>query len=286
MLVRLSRSPLRPWGSGAVFSSASCIGNSNQVRFYSEASEAAAASCAGIQFNYSTKPSRVRSAALKSGIQYQNAGEIMEKYVRQALDYKAGRLDQSDPPLPTLLNFEMSPVYTCGRRERGKLSSEEIEHFKANGKAQFVETFRGGQTTFHGPGQLVVYPILDLRAFAIPPKCYVSLLEKSIISTLALYGIEAKTTQDTGVWINDQEKIAAIGIHCRRNITSHGIALNINTDTWWFDRIVACGLPDKSTTSMAKLGVKTTVNEVAQVFSEEMAKALQCELHFIDERGI
>jgi lipoate-protein ligase B len=241
-----------------------------------------AASCGGIQFDYSTKPTKVQSTALKSGVQYQDAGEVMEKYVRRALDFKAGKLERAEPPLPTLLNFEMAPVYTCGRRERGKLSSAEVEHFKAGGKAQFVETFRGGQTTFHGPGQLVVYPVLDLRAFGIPPKCYVSLLEKSIINTLARYDIEAKTTQDTGVWINDQEKIAAIGIHCRRNVTSHGIALNVNTDTWWFDRIVACGLPDKSTTSMANLGVKTSVSEVSRVFSQEMAKALECELLCID----
>lgn len=285
MLVRAARYPRRLCGSGGVFSAYNHLRATKQVRFYTDSTEKAA-SCGGIQFNYSTKPTQVQSVNLKSGIEYHNAGEIMEKYVRRALDFKAGKLDQAEPPLPMLLNFEMTPVYTCGRRERGKLSSEEVEHFEADGKAQFVETFRGGQTTFHGPGQLVVYPILDLRAFGIPPKCYVSLLEKSIINTLARYDIKSKTTQDTGVWINDQEKIAAIGIHCRRNVTSHGIALNINTETWWFDRIVACGLPDKSTTSMANLGVKTTVNEVAQVFSQEMAKALQCQLHFIDQKDI
>lgn len=205
-------------------------------------------------------------------VTYEQAAEIQDRYVRKALDSKASGL--STPP-PTLLCFEMDPVYTIGRRERGKLSETEREHLNHNG-AHLVETLRGGQTTFHGPGQLVAYPIVDLRALHLPVRCYVRILENSIINTLSKYGISSKITDNTGVWINDNEKIAAIGIHVRRSVTSHGMALNVATDTAWFDRIVACGLPDKSTTTMAKQGVETSIQEVAQVFSAQLASALDC----------
>lgn len=239
--------------------------------------QSTAPACSGFSFNQATKPTVLQSFSLKNQIDYNTAGTEMEKYVRRALDFKAGKLNQFDPPLPLLLNYEMTPVYTSGRRQH--VTNEGDQSLEHNGEvAQFIHTSRGGQTTFHGPGQLVVYPIIDLRAFGIPPRCYVSLLEKSIINTLDRYGIKAMTTENTGVWINDDEKIAAIGVQCRRNITSHGIALNINTDTWWFDKIIACGLPDKKTTTMSNLGVDTTVNEVCDVFSQEIAKQLECKL--------
>jgi len=98
----------------------------------------------------------------------------------------------------------------------------------------------------------VAYPIIDLRTHKLTPRSYVCLLEKSLISTCAKYGIEAMTTEHTGVWTSPDDKIAAIGVHMRRNITSHGVGLNVNTDLWWFDRIVACGLQGKRTTNFVK----------------------------------
>lgn len=241
-----------------------------------------AAKCSPFRFGLNpklkTNPGIIQYFRPNRITKYNTAGDIQEQLVRQNLDHKR------EPsiyikPLPTLLTYEMHPVYTCGRRERGKVTNDMIKHFEDNGKAEFVETYRGGQTTFHGPGQLVVYPIIDLKSFGITPKCYVSLLEQSIIDTLKVYGIDGMTTNETGVWVTENEKVAAIGVHVRRNITSHGIALNINTDTYWFDRIVACGLPDKRTTTMQKqLGHELDVKKVADTFAKCMGTHLQCTL--------
>lgn len=211
-------------------------------------------------------------------VSYRDAAAVQEKFVRAALDLKSAK----QVPPARVLAFEMPPTYTCGRRERGKLASVDIENFKAGGKAEFLETQRGGQTTFHGPGQLVAYPVIDLKSFNIPVRCYVSYLEDAIIRTIGKYGIKGKKTENTGVWVSDELKIAAIGIHVRRSITSHGMALNINTDPWWFDRIVACGLPDKRTTTMEQLGVHTTVDSVYGTFCEELADILGVPVENVD----
>jgi lipoate-protein ligase B len=110
----------------------------------------------------------------------------------------------------------------------------------------------------------------------LSPRCYVDMLEKSLIATCARYGIKAMTTENTGVWTSEDDKIAAIGVHMRRNITSHGVGLNVHTNLWWFDRIVACGLEDKRTTSFEKVGVKgQSVHDVGEVFVEEVANRLR-----------
>jgi lipoate-protein ligase B len=156
------------------------------------------------------------------------------------------------------------------------VSEEQQKYLRADGKADFVEAMRGGQTTFHGPGQLVAYPIVDLRTHKLSPRCYVAMLEKSLIATCARYGVKAMTTENTGVWTSDDDKIAAIGVHMRRNITSHGIGLNVNTDLWWFDRIVACGLEGKRATSFLKQGVEgENVEGVGKNFVEEVAERLE-----------
>lgn len=155
------------------------------------------------------------------------------------------------------------------------MSAEQQDYLRANGRAAFVEAMRGGQTTFHGPGQLVAYPIIDLRTHKLTPRTYVCLLEKSLIATCAEYGIKAMTTEHTGVWTTEDDKIAALGVHMRRNITSHGIGLNINTDLWWFNRIVACGLEGKWTTSFTKEGITgKTVQDVGRYFAQEIAGRL------------
>jgi lipoate-protein ligase B len=156
------------------------------------------------------------------------------------------------------------------------VSQEQQDFLRANGRAEFVEAMRGGQTTYHGPGQLVAYPIVDLRTHKLSPRCYVGMLEKSLIATCALYGIKAMTTENTGVWTSEDDKIAAIGVHMRRNITSHGIGLNVNTDLFWFDRIVACGLEGKRATSFSRQGVEgEDVPSVGVRFVEEVAERLE-----------
>ncbi|KAF9213076.1 hypothetical protein BGZ59_005960 [Podila verticillata] len=152
-----------------------------------------------------------------------------------------------------LLIVEHTPTYTNGRRNRGAqaISDNEADRLKKLG-ATYVESLRGGEITYHGPGQLVAYPILDLKPTKLSVRCYVSYLEKAIIATCAAWGIKAITTENTGVWLNDQQKIAAIGVHVQRYITSHGLALNCNTDLEYFNQIVACGLSGKETTSLSK----------------------------------
>jgi lipoate-protein ligase B len=155
------------------------------------------------------------------------------------------------------------------------VSAEQQDYLRANGRADFVEAMRGGQTTFHGPGQLVAYPIVDIRTHKLSPRCYVGMLEKSLIATCARHGIKAMTTENTGVWTSEDDKIAAIGVHMRRNITSHGVGLNVNTDLWWFDRIVACGLAGKRATSYQRQGVEgQDVESVGIQFAEEVAERL------------
>ncbi|KAI1314726.1 hypothetical protein EDD11_001848 [Mortierella claussenii] len=152
-----------------------------------------------------------------------------------------------------LLLVEHTPTYTNGRRNRGAqaVGHEEAVRLQSLG-ATYVESLRGGEITFHGPGQLVVYPILDLKPVQLSVRCFVSYLEKAIIATCAEWGVKAITTENTGVWINDQKKIAAIGVHVQRYITSHGLALNCDTNLNFFKEIVACGLVGKETTSLSQ----------------------------------
>nr|CAG8562878.1 15638_t:CDS:2 [Entrophospora candida] len=117
--------------------------------------------------------------------------------------------------------------------------------------AEYFRTLRGGKITFHGPGQLVCYPILNLNNFKLSVRSYVASIEKLIIDTCSEYEIKARTTKDTGVWV-ENEKICAIGIQVQRFITSHGFALNCNTDLRWFDHIIPCGIEGKSVTSITK----------------------------------
>lgn len=204
---------------------------------------------------------------------YQRVAAIQDQAVAKYLAAKAR--PEITPPNPTVITAEFSPVYTCGRREVGSVDAKQQEYLRAEGKADFVEALRGGQTTFHGPGQLVAYPIIDLKRHRITPRDYVCLLEKSVIQTCAQFGIKAMTTEHTGVWTTPEKKICALGLHMRRNITSHGIALNVNTDLKWFDRIVACGLEGKKTTSFENDGVVgKTVEEVARVFIKNFSERL------------
>ncbi|USP82679.1 putative octanoyltransferase [Curvularia clavata] len=206
-------------------------------------------------------------------VPYATAARLQETLVSRFL---AAKPPSTKPlPPPHIITATFNPVYTCGRRENGKVSPEQEAHLRANGRADFVEALRGGQTTFHGPGQLVAYPILDLRTHKLSPRHYVCLLEKSLIATCAQYGVKAMTTEHTGVWTTPEDKIAAIGVHMRRNVTSHGIGLNVNTDLWWFDRIVACGLEGKRTTSLEKEGCEgLSVEGVGRVFVDEVAERL------------
>ncbi|CAB11708.1 putative octanoyltransferase [Schizosaccharomyces pombe] len=191
-------------------------------------------------------------------VSYERVGALQNRFVQHYLNYKANKVEQ--PPKPTIITSQVCPVYTLGRRESS------INFTKGFPKAKVVKALRGGQTTFHGPGQILAYPIIDLKSFGLSPREYVSRLEQAIIATCKSFGIEkAHTTKNTGVWVTENDKIAAIGIHLRRNITSHGLALNVSTDLKYFNYIVGCGLYGKNTTSFKDQGVFTDLKSVEKV---------------------
>ena len=175
------------------------------------------------------------------------------------------------------------PAYTVGLRE-GLYSAGEEQRIRALG-AEFHRVKRGGLITFHGPGQLVAYPLFNLRTLPdggsgeratgerMAVRQFVHLVEEAIIQMLRehfqLEGVGR--TQDTGVWLDGERKIAALGIQVRHGITSHGLALNCETDLGWFNHIVPCGLPGKSVTSLSRelgrsISVKETIEPLCQYF--------------------
>ncbi|RAK92593.1 lipoyltransferase [Aspergillus costaricaensis CBS 115574] len=213
-----------------------------------------------------------------------------------------------NPPDPTIITFSPNPVYTTGRRDlppsntlnnanantlslppslepiRQILTSPQpnTAYDPTSGVAEYHPTLRGGQTTYHGPGQLVAYTILDLRRLGLTPRCHIRLLENSVIDVLREYGVRGMVTEDPGVWVHGRKqhggseggkgelpkKITAVGVHLRRHISSYGIGLNVTEEPmWWFRQIVACGLEGRETTSLQGLGVEgVTVEEVAGRF--------------------
>lgn len=239
----------------------------------------------------------------------------------------------SPPPDPTIITFTPNPVYTTGRRDLPpsntsspsdpvpslelslppslepirNLLDPNVQSKTRGKKAEYHPTLRGGQTTYHGPGQLVAYTILDLRRLGLSPRCHISLLEKSVIDLLARYGVTGFTTQDPGVWVNpprneeresvqkeEPRKITAVGVHLRRHISSFGVGLNVTEEPmWYFKQIVACGLEGKEATSLAGQGVKfdsqkneeEVMKEVADGFVDAFVKRLEVDFPVGREGG-
>ena len=165
----------------------------------------------------------------------------------------------------TLVLLEHPNVFTLGRRgvhDDVLVGAEQLARLGV----EVHRTDRGGEVTYHGPGQLVGYPIVNLRRWGGGPLKYVRTLERVIIEVLDAFGIEGVSEgRPTGVWVGDR-KIAAIGVKVGRRVTTHGFALNVCADLSFFDYIVACGMADAKATSMsAELGRTVTVDEVAEV---------------------
>ncbi len=176
-------------------------------------------------------------------------------------------LKQREPFPDVLLFVEHPHVYTLGR-------GGNAANVLAPREVPVIRTSRGGDVTYHGPGQLVVYPIVDLRSkLRKDVHHYLRNLEMSAIGTLADFGLAAtRKPPYTGIWI-DNKKIAAIGVAVRRSITFHGLALNVNTDLSYFKRIVPCGLAWADVTSMAKeLGKAQSAERVKQSFVNQFAE--------------
>jgi lipoyl(octanoyl) transferase len=175
-----------------------------------------------------------------------------------------------------LLLLEHPHVITLGRNGHAGNLLASAEVLSRAGVA-FHPTDRGGDITYHGPGQLVGYPIVDLREWKRDVGAYVRGVEQAIIDTLADYGISAgRIPKLTGVWVDDR-KIAAIGVHISRWVTSHGFALNVSTDLSFFQYIVPCGL-SKPVTSMAALGVQAGLHEVGQTLATHFGRVFDCEM--------
>ncbi|SCW04104.1 LAFE_0H06018g1_1 [Lachancea fermentati] len=197
-------------------------------------------------------------------------------------------------PNPIVLTFEFEPTYTGGKRIKKTITEEEVSKFenfvpivqKDNPKPKFVQVERGGQVTFHGPGQMVAYIIMDLKSFHnFPAKCLVSAIENATIRTLndvpvgedqITLNMNAKTTEETGVWIDDHEKIASIGIHVRRSITSHGVCINVSPDLSYLNNFVMCGLPESRATSILEHNPSSavSVHDISTTFVRELAMSL------------
>lgn len=176
-----------------------------------------------------------------------------------------------------LILTEHNPVYTIGLRSK-VYSEAEAERLRSLG-AQFYKTNRGGLITFHGPGQLIVYPILHLKHFQPSIRWYVCHIERTVIDVCRRLGLPAHTSPDTGVWVDDR-KICAIGLHCSRYITTHGLALNCDTDLKWFEHILPCGIEGKGVTSLSRELQRTfTVAEATKGFLHSFKATFECELN-------
>ncbi len=155
-----------------------------------------------------------------------------------------------------LILLEHPPTYTLGVRGKSEhiLATQEV--LRSRG-IEVHRTDRGGDVTFHGPGQIVGYPIINIRSYGFGPAWYVRTLEAMLIDALARFGITAtRSARNPGVWVGDA-KIAAIGVRVSRGVTTHGFALNVNTDLSYFRHIVPCGLADAGVTSMQDLTAAT-----------------------------
>jgi lipoyl(octanoyl) transferase len=164
-----------------------------------------------------------------------------------------------------LFFVEHAPVYTAGS------SAVDADYLGVN-QIPVIKTGRGGKLTYHGPGQRVVYPIIDLRPRGRDLRKYIASLQNWLIESLAEFGIKAFTNDDVGVWVNTprgDEKIAAIGVRVRKWIAFHGIALNVHPDLEHFKGIIPCGIVGKGVTSMEALGVKASLEDVDKVLLEK-----------------
>nr|CAD7426670.1 unnamed protein product [Timema monikensis] len=175
-----------------------------------------------------------------------------------------------------LILVEHNPVYTVGIRAK-EYSADYEKNLKQTG-AEFYRTNRGGLVTFHGPGQLVAYPILNLKHFNPNVRWYVSQIEKTIIRTCGRLGLAAETSPLTGVWVGDK-KICALGLQASRFITTHGLALNCDTDLTWFSHIVPCGIEGKGVTSLSiELKRNVTIEETLPLFLLSFSELFDCAL--------
>ncbi len=217
---------------------------------------------------------------------YKDTWDYQEKLFKNTLDLKIrNRREELDLPTKNYLLFVEHPhVYTLGKSgDIGNLLISEAE-LKAK-KATYYKINRGGDITYHGPGQIVGYPILDLDNFFTDIHKYLRLLEEMVILTLAEYGLKSERSPgETGVWLDVgtpfARKICAMGVRASRWVTMHGFALNVNADLGYFDNIIPCGIKGKAVTSLnVELGKQEMdMDEVQQKLMRHFADLFEAEL--------
>lgn len=219
-------------------------------------------------------------------IDYQQAWDLQENIFSRIVQTKvANRLPENEfiPTANYILLCQHPHVYTLGKsgkQENLLVNEKELKEIEAT----FYKINRGGDITYHGPGQLVGYPILDLENFFTDIHKYLRFLEDAIIKTCAHYGINAgRYPGYTGVWLDadgaDARKICAMGVRCSRWVTMHGFAFNINTNLDYFKHIVPCGIDDKTVTSLQlELGHPLDMAEVQKIFLANFKEVFEAEL--------
>lgn len=227
-------------------------------------------------------------------IDYKDAWNLQEEIFKSVVAIKLQNRDLPDSEKKEvqhhLLLCEHPHVYTLGK-------SGSMQHLLANERtlqeqnATFYKINRGGDITYHGPGQLVGYPILDLDEFFTDIHKYLRYLEEIVIKLLAEYGIEGGRLEGaTGVWLDPDvkakaRKICAMGVRCSRWVTMHGFALNVNADLNYFNHIIPCGIADKQVTSIEKeLDKKVEMNEIIEKFKKYFAE--QFEVNLVEKKVV
>lgn len=222
---------------------------------------------------------------------YKETWEFQELLFQRILEIKSNNRKASlQEPTPNYFLFVEHPhVYTLGKSghiENLLVSEDKLKNIGA----KFYKINRGGDITYHGPGQVVGYPILDLENFFTDINKYLRLLEEMVIFTLEEYGLKAeKSKGETGVWIDVgtpfARKICAMGVRASRWVTMHGFALNVNTDLGYFDNMVPCGIKGKSVTSLnVELGVlQVPVEEVKEKLLKHFLRLFEAEVVLKDQ---
>jgi lipoyl(octanoyl) transferase len=217
-------------------------------------------------------------------IDYKQAWDFQEKLFADTIQRKIDKRNGIDVKETEhyVLFCQHPHVYTLGKsgKEEHLLLDEKTLQEK---EATYYKINRGGDITYHGPGQLVVYPIFDLDKFFTDIHKYMRFLEEAVILTLAEYGIKGERYSGlTGVWIESEtdraRKICAMGVKSSRWVTMHGIGFNVNSDLEYFSYIVPCGIDDKQVTSMKKeLGKNLDFEEVSTIFKQKLAEVFEFE---------
>ena len=216
---------------------------------------------------------------------YKDTWEYQEQLFKDIIDLKIkNRREETSLSTPNYFLFVEHPhVYTLGKSghiENLLISEEKLTEIGAT----FYKNNRGGDITYHGPGQIVGYPILDLENFFLDIHKYLRFLEEMVIRTLAEYGLKAERSKgETGVWFDvgkpKARKICALGVKSSRWVTMHGFAFNVNSDLSYFGNIIPCGITDKSVTSLQnELGRKMDMNEVKNKLKTHLVKLFEIKI--------